>query len=43
MVKVVFRRTRWFLPFQFAGQQKRGYIPSTSVFAQEPRDFQAGT
>ena len=35
VVKVLFLLTRWFLSFQFAGQQKREYVPSISLFAQE--------
>ena len=35
VVKVLFLLTRWFLSFQFAGQQKREYVPSVRLFAQE--------
>ena len=34
VVIVFFLLPRWFLSFQFVGQQKRGYVPSISLFAQ---------
>ena len=39
VVKVFFLLTRWFHSFQFAGQQKRGYVPGISLFAQESSDL----
>ena len=38
VVKVFVLLTRWFVSFQLAGQQKRGYVPSISLFAQERCD-----
>ena len=43
VVKISVLLTRWFLSFQFAGQQKRGYVPSVSLFAQERCDVRPTT
>jgi len=38
VVKVLFLLTLWFLPFQFAAQQKRRYVPRVGLFAQAAND-----
>jgi hypothetical protein len=34
VVKVFFLLTRWFVPLQFDGRQKPGYVPRIALFAQ---------